>query len=402
MEHVYKRFRKGEMFDSLRDLIPALTGRLAKGRKSDFLKVNEFWALEDISFQVQRGEAFGIIGGNGAGKSTILKLLTGIIKPTTGSLSVEGRLSALIEVGAGFHPDLTGRENIYLNGVILGMRREEIKRKFAEIVEFSGLAEFIDTPVKRYSSGMFARLGFSVAAHVEPDVLLVDEVISVGDYVFQKKCLKKMEEVLRSGATVIFISHNMRAVADLCDRCLLLEKGKVLTIGPTEKVIGAYLDRSRERQEDQQEKPVFISHCSVGNEDHQCVEFNSGQRALVEVEVSARRQCEKLAIVVFLQDDNFYEIFNTSTERLGYGAFSLQPGETFRCAIELDLHLTHGMFHLGVMVYRYDLQKEYDTWLPATTIFVTPDNDVRGGVNLYPNITVFEKTLPSPVLAASL
>lgn len=178
MDHVYKKFRRGEIHDSLRDLIPATVGKLFAPSRKGSLERNEFWALRDVSFDVNKGEALGIIGSNGAGKSTILKLLCGIMRPTSGGLKVSGSLSALIEVGAGFHPDLTGRENIFLNGSILGMKREEIKKKFDEIVEFSGLAEFIDTPVKRYSSGMYARLGFSVAAHVEPDILVVDEVLS--------------------------------------------------------------------------------------------------------------------------------------------------------------------------------------------------------------------------------
>ena len=178
---VWKKFRKGEKHDSLRDLVPALVKALLSGNHRDALKTREFWALRDVSFQIKRGEAVGIIGANGSGKSTTLKLLSGILKSTRGEVKVNGKLSALIEVAAGFHPDLTGRENIYLNGTILGMRKPEIDRKFDEIVDFSGLEDFIDTPVKRYSSGMYARLGFSVAAHVDPDILLVDEVLSVGD-----------------------------------------------------------------------------------------------------------------------------------------------------------------------------------------------------------------------------
>src|SRR2546430_7181454 len=189
---VYKKFRKGEMYDSLRDLIPALPGKLFRRHPAESLAKKEFWAVKDVSFEVDRGEAFGIIGANGAGKSTILKLLSRIMRPTCGSITVDGRLSALIEVSAGFHPDLTGRENIFLNGTILGMTRVEIKRRFDAIVAFSGLEEFLDTPVKRYSSGMFARLGFAVAAHVEPDILIVDEVLSVGDYLFQQKCFQRM------------------------------------------------------------------------------------------------------------------------------------------------------------------------------------------------------------------
>ena len=215
MQDVYKKFRRGEIYDSLRDLLPAVTGRLLKRLHSEELGAREFWALQAVTFRVRRGEAFGVIGPNGAGKSTILKLLSGIMQPTRGALSVRGRLSALIEVSAGFHPDLTGRENVYLNGAILGMTRQEIARRFDSIVAFSGLDEFIDTPVKRYSSGMFARLGFSVAAHVDPDILIVDEVLSVGDFVFQQKCVERMNAIIRGGATVIFVSHNLRAVAEL-------------------------------------------------------------------------------------------------------------------------------------------------------------------------------------------
>src|SRR5215475_5329328 len=240
VQRVFKKFRRGELYDSLRDLVPAVTRRLVRREGIRQSGRREFWALEDVSFSVRRGEAFGIIGANGAGKSTILKLLTGIMRPTKGSISVKGRISALIEVSAGFHQDLTGRENIYLNGAILGMTRDEIRRRFDAIVAFSGLEEFIDTPVKRYSSGMYARLGFSVAAHVDPDVLLVDEVLSVGDYLFQRKCMERMQTVIGSGATVIFVSHNLREVANLCQRSLLLERGQVRAIGPTADVIREY------------------------------------------------------------------------------------------------------------------------------------------------------------------
>src|SRR5215469_4271091 len=237
MEHVYKKFRRGESFNSLRDLIPTLTGRMFQHQELSQNEKREFWALKDISFEVKRGEALGIIGHNGAGKSTILKILSRIMKPTKGEMMVNGRLSALIEVSAGFHQDLTGRENIFLNGTILGMTRREIESKLDQIIAFSGLEEFIDTPVKRYSSGMYARLGFSVAAHVDPDVLIVDEVLSVGDYVFQQQCLKRINEVISGGAAVLFVSHNLKSVAQFCQRSLLLDHGQMVTIGPTQEVI---------------------------------------------------------------------------------------------------------------------------------------------------------------------
>src|SRR5271167_5015058 len=243
MEHVYKKFRKGEIYNSLRDLLPALTGRMFRQQELLESDKREFWALHDLSFEVKRGEAFGIIGQNGAGKSTALKILSRIMKPTKGSMVVNGRLSALIEVTAGFHQDLTGRENIFLHGTILGMGRREIQSKLDQIIAFSGIEEFIDTPVKRYSTGMFARLGFSVAAHVNPEVLIVDEVLSVGDYLFQAKCVERMKEVIGSGATVLFVSHNLKNISEFCDRCLLLEKGRSVMTGPANEVISAYLNR---------------------------------------------------------------------------------------------------------------------------------------------------------------
>ena len=203
----------------------------------------DFWALKDIDFEVFKGEAIGIIGANGAGKSTLLKILTGITPPTTGEIKMHGKVASLLEVGTGFHQELTGRENIFLNGAILGMTKEEIAEKFDAIVEFSGVKKFIDTPVKRYSSGMMVRLGFSVAAHMEPDILLVDEVLAVGDADFQKKCLGKMDEVTgQEGRTILFVSHNLTAIQNLCKRCVLLEKGKIKMIGETKEVIDEYLN----------------------------------------------------------------------------------------------------------------------------------------------------------------
>ena len=204
-----------------------------------------FWALKDISFEVKRGEVLGIVGHNGAGKSTLLKILSRITQPTTGTADIYGRVSSLLEVGTGFHSELSGRENIYLNAAMLGMRREEVRRKFDEIVAFSGVEGFIDTPVKRYSSGMYVRLAFAVAAHLEPEILIVDEVLAVGDASFQQKCLGKMEEVSRSGRTVLIVSHNMTVIEGLCERAILLEKGRVAKIGNTHEVVEGYADAIR-------------------------------------------------------------------------------------------------------------------------------------------------------------
>ena len=203
----------------------------------------EFWALNDINFEVNKGEIIGIIGRNGAGKSTLLKILSKITPPTTGEIKINGRVGSLLEVGTGFHPELTGRENIFLNGAILGMTRAEIAKKFDQIVEFSGIEKFLDTPVKYYSSGMYVRLAFSVAAHMEPDILIVDEVLAVGDAEFQKKCLGKMEEVTKqNGRTILFVSHNMSAIEKLCNRCILLDSGNIIKEGRSKDVIDFYLN----------------------------------------------------------------------------------------------------------------------------------------------------------------
>lgn len=205
------------------------------------------WALNDVSFEVKRGEVVGVIGRNGAGKSTLLKLLARVTEPTRGWAEIHGRVGSLLEVGTGFHPELTGRENIFLNGTMLGMSRREIQRKFDDIVTFAEVARFIDTPVKRYSSGMYVRLAFAVAAHMEPEILLVDEVLAVGDAAFQRKCLGKMEDVSKTGRTILFVSHNMGAISRLCRRCLLLSEGSLRTVGETEQVVATYLASTFER-----------------------------------------------------------------------------------------------------------------------------------------------------------
>jgi len=236
IQNVWKAYKIGQQrqrYLSLRDsLVNSLRFRTSKKET--------FWALQDVSFEVQEGECVGIIGRNGAGKSTLLKILSKITPPTKGRIIARGRVASLLEVGTGFHPELTGRENIYLNGSILGLKRVEINRKFDEIVDFSGVQQFLDTPLKHYSSGMQLRLAFSVAAHLEPEILLIDEVLAVGDAEFQKKCLGKMDEVSKSGRTVLFVSHNMGAVRQLCERSILLKQGKVAGNGTTNSIIDFY------------------------------------------------------------------------------------------------------------------------------------------------------------------
>lgn len=239
--------------NTLRDVLARKTRRLARRLRSPFRgsvprRAEEtIWALKDVTFAVPRGQVLGVVGPNGAGKSTLLKILSRITEPTAGEVAIRGRVGSLLEVGTGFHTELTGRENIYLNGAILGMTRTEIDGKFGDIVEFAGLQRFLDTPVKHYSSGMYLRLGFSVAAYLEPEILLVDEVLAVGDAEFQKKCLGKMEEVAEGGRTVIFVSHDLGAVQRLCDRVLLLRSGRLVDDGEPEAVISGYLGEGTQR-----------------------------------------------------------------------------------------------------------------------------------------------------------
>ncbi len=385
VQHVSKKFRRGEIYDSLRDLIPALTGRMFRARADGELDTRDFWALKDVSFEVKRGEAFGIIGDNGAGKSTMLKLLTGIMRPTKGRITVRGRLSALIEVSAGFHQDLTGRENIYLNGAILGLKRHEIAQRFDEIVAFSGLEAFIDTPVKRYSSGMFARLGFSVAAHVDPEVLLVDEVLSVGDYSFQRKCLERMDEVIRNGTTVVFISHNLRAVGNLCRRSLLLRSGQLTMIGPTHEVLKKYLEGG-ERRARQGDRPIEITDVRLGNHEGPSVDFKSGDKILVTIEGVARRRHEDVSLVIQITDDQAYPLFDSCTDRLGREPFVLEAGDRLSATFEIEAVLAEGTYHVNSYLFCYTTNLPYDKWANAATFFVRGAPAVRGSVNMQPKL----------------
>ncbi|MEX2556628.1 MAG: ABC transporter ATP-binding protein [Actinomycetota bacterium] len=242
VDGLWKRYRIGELqaaYGTLRESMSHVAKRLTG--QEHHRGYDEIWALEDVSFALEEGKTLGVIGRNGAGKSTLLKILTRITTPTAGRAEIRGRVGSLLEVGTGFHPELTGRENVYLNGAILGMKRREIRAKLPEIAEFSGVEKFLDTPVKRYSSGMHVRLAFSVAAHFEPEILLVDEVLSVGDAEFQARCLGRMEDIGATGRTVVFVSHQMQAVAQLCDRALLLEDGRIAMDGPSNEVVARYL-----------------------------------------------------------------------------------------------------------------------------------------------------------------
>lgn len=258
VENLSKRYRIGraqQRHDTLRDSLAASLRSLGQwGSRNGQTPSDDFWALKDVSFEVKQGEVVGIIGRNGAGKSTLLKILSQITEPTSGRVELHGRVASLLEVGTGFHPELSGRENIYLNGAILGMRRTEINQKFDEIVAFAEIEKFLDTPVKHYSSGMYVRLAFAVAAHLEPEILLVDEVLAVGDAAFQKKCLGKMGDVAKQGRTVLFVSHNMGAISTICPTSILLQSGQMLIKGDSTTIIDQYLGASQQKIPD-----IFIN-----------------------------------------------------------------------------------------------------------------------------------------------
>lgn len=345
MDAVWKKFHRGERHDSLRDLVPAVARRVLKGaRPADELGKDDFWALREVSFQVQRGDALGIIGHNGAGKSTLLKILTRLLRPTLGSYVTNGRIGALIEVTAGFHPDLTGRENIFLNGSIIGMKKADIARRFDAIVDFSGIGEFIDTPVKRYSSGMNARLGFSVAAHLEPEILIVDEVLSVGDYTFQGKCIRWMQNLLASGTTVIFVSHNMDSVLSLCNSALLLDQGRVTAQGDLKKVIGEYYKSGGRHRPDLLPEPraqtVDFSGPSGGD-----LIVGPGERVTFTHMVSALDDVE-LSPGFFINRGE-KTVVDTTYARMNGHPLRLRAGERVQIEWSLAFNLPAGVYEVG-------------------------------------------------------
>lgn len=313
IEGIGKKYSLGqkEAYCSLRDNI----ADFFKGKKKE---KSEFWALKDVSFEVQKGEVIGIIGRNGAGKSTLLKILSRITPPTEGKIEMRGRVASLLEVGTGFNPELTGRENIYLNGAIMGMSKKEIAEKFDAIVEFSEIGKFLDTPVKRYSSGMYVRLAFSVAAHLDPEILIVDEVLAVGDVSFQKKCLGKMGDVAKGGRTILFVSHSMAAVEKLCHRSVLLEKGKIIAIGKTSEVIDKYLEKNEEdslswTMEGNIDSNAYFTQIRLLDENNRQIEkITTASNVKVEMEFILRKKFKNLQLRTAVLDDMGEPIFVSS------------------------------------------------------------------------------------------
>lgn len=352
MERVWKKFRRGDLFDSLRDLVPALAKRMRKKGKDFKIDIgrDDFWALKDISFQVQPGEAMGVIGPNGAGKSTMLKILSRILRPNAGHVAVNGRLSALIEVSAGFHQDLTGRENIYLNGSIMGMKKREIDKKLDEIIDFSGVREFIDTPVKRFSSGMQARLGFSIAAHLEPDILLVDEVLSVGDMQFQSRCVATMKDKLKKGTAIIFVSHNLPAVVDLCPKVMVLHHGELQFLGDSQKGVSRYseLVSSQELRIEIQELKILSASIKAPNGNY----FKPGDPIEIELKMlfNYTVQCPTFNLIISRVSDNMI-LYDVAAQELGLAARTYEKGEVVKISFKAKANLLRGVYAVGFNVF---------------------------------------------------
>jgi lipopolysaccharide transport system ATP-binding protein len=315
-----------ERYTALRDVITRGVTSLGKRLLSPHQKRisashEEFYALRDVSFEIKKGERVGIIGRNGAGKSTLLKILSRITEPTSGKIEIAGRVASLLEVGTGFHPELTGRENIFLNGAILGMGKAEIKRKFDEIVDFAEIEKFLDTPVKRYSSGMYVRLAFAVAAHLEPEILIVDEVLAVGDAQFQKKCLGKMEEVsTNEGRTVLFVSHQMGAIAQFCDRAFLVSAGKIVQNGPVQQVVSSYMNLLATEGDGFQadsaslHKNIVITKAQTyDSEGNRAVNFAHNQEIVIEINCKINHWVKGAEVRVGVRDTK-RNVFTTDTE----------------------------------------------------------------------------------------
>jgi ABC-type polysaccharide/polyol phosphate transport system ATPase subunit len=392
-DHVSKRYQVGTGRSSLRELIPNLFNRLTggNGRKNER---DIIWALEDVSLQVDRGETLGIIGRNGAGKTTVLKLLSRITHPTRGEIRIDGRTSALIELGAGFHPDLTGRENIYLNASILGLKRKEIDRRFEDIVAFAELAPFIDTPVKRYSSGMYARLGFSVAAHVDPDILLVDEVLSVGDVIFQQKCLRRIQEFQSAGKSIVFVSHNLVSVQKICSRVIWLERGRIASQGAPQEVVNDYLyqQMSTKIEATSSEPGAIPIRYGSGEAEIEAVHildrtghkrdfFDAGEEIVVQVDYCAHERIESANFLLVVTNGEGMKLSGTDLKRgradplspieagkgsvqCRFGKLPLRPGVYFLIAvIEGWGRILDRQGMIGPFAIRNDAGEEYvDPW----------------------------------------
>lgn len=354
-----------------------------RGKEDPYLKIGEandrttmgeseyVWSLQDINFEIEQGDAVGIIGRNGAGKSTLLKLLSKVTKPTTGKIYTKGRIASLLEVGTGFHPEMTGRENIYLNGAILGMTRKEIKRKFDEIVDFSGVERYIDTPVKRYSSGMYVRLAFAVAAHLESEILIVDEVLAVGDAEFQKKCLGKMDDVSKGeGRTILFVSHNMASIKLLCNTGILLENGLLKKTGTMNEVIDSYFigkvtETDGIRLNIPENSNGYFTKWAIEKDDHFSIYSDKNEKFRFTFQANENIENAELGLVIRSNDGTI--IFGCNNRDYGGDYLSIKKG-SHNFIFEFNLPIIHGHYELDIVLVSNNVI--VDQWVSETNLVV--------------------------------
>jgi lipopolysaccharide transport system ATP-binding protein len=403
--------QKQERYLTLRDAIAQTTQSLGRSllptrHKEKPSNQEEFWALKDVSFEIKQGDRVGIIGRNGAGKSTLLKILSRITEPTTGRISIKGRVASLLEVGTGFHPELTGRENIYLNGAILGMGKAEISRKFDEIVTFAEVERFLDTPVKRYSSGMYVRLAFAVAAHLESETLIVDEVLAVGDSAFQKKCLGKMENVSKGeGRTVLFVSHNMRFIESLCSRGIVLNEGCLTIDDSIRSSISMYYDKLQNKEEE----PLYLRSDREGNSQIKFVDIKISDQYGIPTRciymgesfsVILTTKGEVKNAVIGIQFGNFFQrnILRGYTYEQFSEAINLNGESIITCNF-IDFPLMHGVYDIHITIGSYPPYQACDRIEKATGLEILPADvfntghtlDPKGGIAFCKSIWKVEK-----------
>lgn len=390
IENIHKSFRL------YHEKNRTLKGTILRGRKTNF---EEFTALKNISFRIYRGETIGIIGENGSGKSTLLKLLANIIRPGKGQIKVEGRVSALLELGAGFHPELTGRDNIYLNGSILGLSNKEITEKYDRIVSFAELEHFIDIPIKNYSSGMYMRLGFAIAINVDPDILIIDEVLAVGDQSFQAKCFEKINEFKRNKKTIILVSHDLDAINNVCDRAILLDKGIILADGKSEKVIQDYRALIEERKQgsesdqipDQSErfgtKDAEILSIALFNSNNEKIKkVHSGEKAEIRIDIKVNKKLESPIFGMIIRSEDGLYIYDTNTFWQGIKTGSFEAGDLIQVSFDQNIHLMRGKYFVSPAIAYSDAKRFCDWWTNALIFRVDDKNDAHGRVNLSSNI----------------
>jgi len=386
-DRVWMKFHRGETHDSLRDLIPAVAKKLVgKGPDPRQLDGGDFWAVRDLSFEVLPGQVLGIIGAYGSGKSTSLRILTKILEPTRGRVDITGRVGALIEVSAGFHGDLTGRENVFLQGAIMGMRSKDIARKFDEIVEFSGISAFIDTPVKRYSSGMNARLGFSIAAHLDPDVLVIDEVLAVGDFLFQERAFGRISHLAKTGIPVVIVSHQLDRIAELCTDAILLEKGNVAFRGTPADAISAYIQPRTATTapiEVEDGTPIRLSTVQLLDEE----KVISGEWYTVRIEGTVLHALPESLEPVLIRVRSLLTgriLFASGSQRMDV---TFPKNGTFRIDLKMQANVPAGSYMIEVCAYDSVAQKEI-TRAPSVMIRVSDPNAFLGTVQFNPRMEI--------------